>query len=135
MALGKTFRRPRGKKLILLIEDDSDLIEMYKMKLELEGFSVLIFQDGKHALKIMRDTKPDLVLLDILMPGKDGFSILKEKAACHLREIRNIPVVVLTNLASPKDRARGKELGAKDWWIKAFLTPSEIAQKVKKILN
>lgn len=131
----KPFKRPGGKKYILLIEDDNDLMEMYKMKLENEGFFVLFSIDGKQGLKAIRDTHPDLVLLDILMPVKDGFDVLEAKKACSLPEVRDIPVVVLTNLASPDDQAEGKRLGAKDWWIKAYNTPAEVAEKVKKFLK
>lgn len=131
----KPFKRPDGKKYILLIEDDKDLVEMYKMKLESEGFFVLVFHDGKEGLRAIRDTHPDLILLDILMPVKDGFDVLEAKNKCSLPGIKEIPAIVLTNLASPDDQAEGKRLGAKDWWVKAYNTPAEVAEKVKKFLS
>lgn len=131
----KSFVRPNGKKYILLIEDDKDLSEMYKMKLESEGFFVLISSDGKQGLRAIRDTRPDLILLDILMPVKDGYDVLEAKNKCSLPEVRDIPAIVLTNLASPDDQAEGKRLGAKDWWIKSYNTPAEVAKKVKKFLK
>lgn len=131
----KPFKRPEGKKYVLLIEDDKDLIDMYKMKLENEGFFVMVARDGKEGIRAIRDTRPDLILLDILMPVMDGFDVLQAKNKCSLPEVRNIPVIVLTNLASPEDQAEGKRLGAKDWWIKAFNTPAEVAEKVKRILS
>lgn len=134
-APAKPFKRPNGKKYILLIEDDKDLVEMYKMKLESEGFFVAVSPDGKQGLRAIRDTRPDLVLLDILMPVKDGFDVLEAKSTCSLPEVRKIPAIVLTNLASPDDQAEGKRLGAKDWWIKAYNTPAEVAEKVKKYLS
>jgi DNA-binding response OmpR family regulator len=134
-APAKPFKRPEGKKYILLIEDDKDLMDMYKMKLENEGFFVLVAPDGKKGLRAIRDTYPDLVLLDILMPVMDGFDVLEAKNKCSLPEVRDIPAIVLTNLASPEDQAEGKRLGARDWWIKAFNTPAEVAEKVKKILS
>lgn len=134
-APAKPFKRPAGKKYILLIEDDNDLVEMYKMKLENEGFFVLVSCDGKQGLRAIRDTHPDLVLLDILMPVKDGFDVLEAKNKCSLPEVREIPAIVLTNLASPEDQAEAKRLGAKDWWVKAYNTPAEVAQKVKKFLS
>ncbi|MDP3057030.1 MAG: response regulator [bacterium] len=134
-APAKPFKRPEGKKYILLIEDDKDLMEMYKTKLENEGFFVLISQDGKQGLRDIRDTRPDLVLLDILMPVKDGFDVLEEKGRCSIPGVKEIPAIVLTNLASPDDQAEGKRLGAKDWWIKAYNTPAEVAEKVKKFLS
>lgn len=131
----KPFNRPKGKKYILLMEDDKDLAEMYKMKLESEGFFVLVSEDGKEGLCAIRDTHPDLVLLDILMPTNDGFDVLEAKNKCSLPGVRDIPAIVLTNLASPDDQAEGKRLGAKDWWIKAYNTPAEVAKKVKKFLK
>lgn len=131
----KPFKRPVGKKYILLVEDDKDLMDMYKMKLESEGFFVMIAPDGKQGLRAIRDTRPDLVLLDILMPVQDGFDVLEAKIKCSLAEVRDIPVIVLTNLASPEDQAEGKRLGVKDWWIKAYNTPAEVAEKVKKFLS
>lgn len=125
----------KSKYTILFIEDDITLAEMYKMKLENEGFNVIISPDGKDGLKAIRDHKPDLVLLDILMPTKDGFDVLADIGKCPLPDVRNTPVIVLTNLASPDDQAEGKRLGAKDWWIKAFNTPSEVAEKTKKFLR
>ena len=108
---------------------------MYKMKLENEGFNVTISPDGKDGLKSIRDYKPDLVLLDILMPTKDGFDVLADINKCPLPQVRSTPVIILTSLASPVDQEEGKRLGAKDWWIKAFNTPSEVAEKVKKFLK
>jgi two-component system response regulator VicR len=127
--------RDKNKKYILLIEDDSSLAEMYEMKLEREGFVVSVLSDGKESLKAIRDLHPDLVLLDILMPRKGGFDVLKEKARCPLSEIKNIPVIVLTNLASPDDQAEGKRLGAVDWWIKAYYTPGNVAEMIKKFFK
>lgn len=131
-APSKPFKRPVGKKYILLIEDDKDLVDMYKMKLENEGFFVLNSSDGKQGLRAIRDTRPDLVLLDILMPVKDGYDVMEAKNKCSFPGVREIPVIVLTNLASPDDQAEGKRLGVKDWWIKAYNTPAEVAEKVKK---
>lgn len=129
------FKRPEDKKYILLIEDDEDLMDMYKLKLENEGFFVMVSHDGKKGLRDIRDTHPDLVLLDILMPVMDGFDVLEAKRKCPLPGIKDIPVVVLTNLASADDQEEGKRLGAKDWWIKAYNTPAEVAEKVKNILS
>jgi DNA-binding response OmpR family regulator len=125
-----------GKKYnILMIEDDSSLAEMYKMKLEASGFGVVVSPDGKYGIKAIRDHHPDLVLLDILMPGRDGFDFLSDKRKCPVPEIQRVPVIVLTNLASPDDQAEGKRLGAADWWIKAYNTPAEVAQKVRNFLK
>lgn len=129
------FKKDKAKKYILMIEDDGDLAEMYKMKLEKEGFVVLLSCNGKQGLKDMRDIRPDLVLLDILMDKKDGFDVLAEIQKCPLPFMKDIPIVALTNLASPVDQEEGKRLGAADWWVKAYNTPAEVAKKVKKFLK
>ncbi len=128
-------KKDKTKKYILMIEDDTDLAEMYKMKLEKEGFVVLLSPHGKQGLKDIRDIRPDLVLLDILMDKKDGFDVLTEIQKCALPNVKNIPIVVLTNLASPVDVEEGKRLGARDWWVKAYNTPAEVAKKVKDFLK
>lgn len=120
---------------ILIVEDDPDLTEMYKAKLEADGFKVSVATDGKAGLKAMRDLKPDLVLLDILIPKKDGFDVLAEKNKCKISEIKDIPVIVLTNLSSPIDIEAGRKLGAKDWLVKAFNMPSEVSATVKSYLE
>ena len=116
---------------ILMIEDDSDLTEMYKTKLETDGFTVAVAKDGKTGLKAMKDTQPDLVLLDILLPKKDGFDVLEEKNKWKDEKLKNIPVIVLTNLSSPLDIEAGEELGVKEWLVKANNMPSEVSQKVE----
>ncbi|MBU3965207.1 response regulator [Patescibacteria group bacterium] len=129
------FKKDKTKKYILMIEDDGDLAEMYKMKLEKEGFAVLLSRNGKQGLKDIRDIRPDLVLLDILMDKKDGFDVLAEIQKCPLPHVKNVPIIVLTNLTSPSDQEEGKRLGARDWWVKAHNTPAEVASKVKKFLK
>ncbi|MDD5431343.1 MAG: response regulator [Candidatus Pacebacteria bacterium] len=129
--------KPAAKAMpaILIIEDDINLAEMYKTKLDSEGFKTTISPDGKDGIKAIRDLKPDLVLLDILMAKKDGFDVLSSIGRCPIPEVKNTPVIVLTNLASPVDQEEGKRLGARDWWIKAFNTPAEVANKVKEFLK
>jgi len=129
------FKKDKSKKYILMIEDDGDLAEMYKMKLENSGFAVVLSPHSKQGLKDIRDLRPDLILLDILMDKKDGFDILAEIQKCPLPYMKNIPIIVLTNLASPSDQEEGKRLGARDWWVKAYNTPAEVAAKVKKFLK
>lgn len=120
-----------NKKKILLIEDDVDLSEMYKMRFAASGFEVRAASDGEKGLDEMRKFNPDLVLLDIVMPKKDGFDLLEEiQGAADGDMIKKIPIVILSNLASPIDMMEGKRLGAKDWWTKAFNTPTQITQKV-----
>lgn len=118
------------KKKILLIEDDNDLSEMYKMRFLANDFEVKTAPDGQKGLEDLKKFVPDLVLLDIVMPKKDGFDLLEEVQNGDSEEIKKIPIIILSNLASPIDVMEGKRLGARDWWIKSFNTPTQITQKV-----
>lgn len=117
-------------KKIALIEDDVNIREMYKMKLEIEGYNVICADDGEKALKVIKEESPDLVLLDILMPKKDGFEVLKELKNSQDSDIKSIPVVMLTNLSNREDIFEAKKLGASDYLVKAKVTPNEVADKV-----
>lgn len=117
-------------KKIVLVEDDVDIKEMYKTKLELSGYDVAVAEDGKAALDLIKKVKPDLVLLDILIPKKDGFEVLKEIKDSKDEKIKAIPIMILSNLSSKEDLAEAKKLGAFDYLVKAKITPEEIAQKI-----
>lgn len=122
-----------AKQTILLVEDDAFLAGMYVTKLQLEGFSVELASDGEQGLKLIRERKPGLVLLDIVLPKLSGFDVLKalkEDAAT-----RSIPVILLTNLGQRDDVSKGLSLGANDYLIKAHFMPSEVVEKVKKMLK
>lgn len=120
-------------KTILIIEDDQTILSMYDSKFQGEGFEVLKAEDGNEGLKIAKKNQPDIIMLDIILPQIDGFTVLaelkKDKAT------KNIPVVMLTNLGTTEDQKKGKKMGAEDYLVKASLTPAEISEKIKKILN
>ncbi len=118
------------KKKILLIEDDNDLSEMYKMRFIANNFEVRTAPDGQKGLEELKKFIPDLALLDIVMPKKDGFDLLEEVQNSDNEELKKVPIIILSNLASPIDVMEGKRLGARDWWIKSFNTPTQITQKV-----
>jgi DNA-binding response OmpR family regulator len=122
-----------GKNKIVIIEDEQMLAEMYATKLEIEKFQVLKAFDGKAGLELVRKEKPDLVLLDIILPKLDGFLVLKEikKDA----DLKNIPVLLLTNLGQESDVKKGNQLGANGYFVKANHSPAEIVEKVKQILK
>lgn len=122
-----------NKKRILIVEDDSFLSEMYAAKLEVEEFKVIIATNGEEALDKMRLNKPDLVLLDLLMPKKDGFEVLKEKFVDP--NIKDIPVIVLTNLSQKEQIKKCYELGANDFLIKAYFVPTEVIKKIRSLLS
>lgn len=122
-----------AKKIkILLIEDDPFLLSMYATKFELEGFEIISADDGEKALKTAGKEKPDIILLDVLLPKMDGFEVLKELKKNE--ETKAAPVILLTNLSQRDDVEKGLALGAVDYLIKAHFMPTEVVEKIKKIL-
>jgi DNA-binding response OmpR family regulator len=113
-------------KKILLIEDDADLFSLLKYNLEKEGFSMSGLQTGKGAIELCRQVRPDLILLDIMLPDSDGLDICKgiRKDA----DLAAIPVIFLTARASETDRIVGLELGANDYVVKPFFVRELIAR-------
>lgn len=118
---------------ILLIEDDNMLREMYSAKFGREGYEVHKSDNGSDGVKIAIEIKPDIILLDIIMPKMDGFAALKELR--KKEETQSIPVILLTNLGQDKDIEKGKKLGADDYFIKANHTPAEIVEKVREMIG
>ena len=118
---------------ILIAEDDSFLRNMYLAKLESEDFEVVLASDGEEALDKMKIEKPDIVLLDLLMPKKDGFQVLEEKSSNS--EIKDIPVIILSNLSQSEKIKRCYALGAKDFLIKAYFVPAEVIEKIKNLIS
>lgn len=118
---------------ILVVEDDDFLLQMYTTKLETENFKVLTAMNGNEALRTTEKDNPDLILLDLNLPEMDGFEVLKELKSKS--ETKDIPVLVLTNFAQKDDIDRCLDLGAEDYLIKAHFVPSEVIEKIKKILN
>lgn len=118
---------------ILLIEDDKFLRELIIQKLGKEGFDVTEAPEGETGLVKMKEVKPDLILLDLILPGIDGFEVLKRAKAD--KELASIPVIILSNLGQKDDVQKGTDLGAADYLIKAHFTPSEIVDKIKNTLN
>jgi DNA-binding response OmpR family regulator len=120
-------------KTILIIEDDKFLRELITQKLVKEGYDALMAIDGEEGIKKVREGKPDLVLLDLILPGIDGFEVLS-----RMKEDENlakIPVIILSNLGQREEVERGLKLGANDYMIKAHFTPREIIDKIKTILK
>jgi DNA-binding response OmpR family regulator len=113
-------------KKIVLIEDDADLYSLLKYNLEKEGFGVAGLQTGKGALELCRQTRPDLVLLDIMLPDSDGLDICK--GIRRDPDLASVPVIFLTARASETDRIVGLELGANDYVVKPFFVRELIAR-------
>ncbi len=121
------------KAFILLVEDDKFLRELLVRKLETVGFKVSAAVDGREALKKAKEELPDLILLDLVLPGIDGFDILKQIKEDS--ETSKIPVIILSNLGQREEVEKGLKLGADDYLIKAHFTPDEIINKVSGILG
>jgi DNA-binding response OmpR family regulator len=124
---------PKKKIKILIVEDEAMIADMYKLKMEETGFEVLLTDKGSEAINLAVKNKPNLILLDVIMPEIDGFAVLQE---LKLNEkSKSIPVFMLTNLGQESDIKKGKELGAHDYFIKSQHTPTQIIEKIKKFLN
>ena len=120
-------------KNILLIEDDQALAGMYEMKFREEGYEIDVAGDGEEGLERIRSNRPDLVLLDIVLPKKDGYQVLEEIR--NDEQIKDVQVFVLSNLGQNGEIEQGKNKGADDYFVKASLTPTQLVEKVKERLK
>jgi len=120
-------------RTILIIEDDKFLRELIAQKLIKEGFEISEAVDGEEGMKKVKEEKPDLILLDLILPGIDGFEVLARMKEDPV--LAAIPVIILSNLGQKEDVERGLKLGAVDYLIKAHFTPGEIIEKVKNALK
>lgn len=120
------------KKKILLVEDEEMIKTMYEMKLKQDGFDVVTASNGIECLEIIKKEKFDLILLDIIMPQIDGFSVLKELKEGKVKN--ETPVVMLTNLGTEDDRKKGESLGAVGYLVKSNMTPSQMSEKISQYM-
>lgn len=121
------------KKKILVVEDDSVLRDVLIAKLSKTGYIVSGAEDGEVAMDAMRKDKPDLILLDILMPKKDGMQVMEEINKDE--NLKGIPIIVVSNSGQPVEVERARSLGARDFLIKAVFEPNEVLEKVDIILG
>lgn len=133
MELIMTEEQPKKKAKVLIVDDDAFLAGIYATKLELEGFEVASARDGEEGVKVALEEKPDLILLDVLMPKLDGFEVLKRLKSEETT--KDIPVIMLTNLGQKEDVEKGISEGAVDYLIKAHFVPAEAVAKIKKVLK
>lgn len=124
----------RSKK-IMLIEDDEILRDLCATKLKKENYEVITAIDGQTGLQKIEEEKPMIVLLDIILPGMDGFEVLKEIRASKNATVAKTPVILLTNLGQESDIKKGETLGAEDYIVKANSTTEEIIDKIKKAIG
>lgn len=125
--------KPKPKQRILIIEDDFFVRDLYDRELAREGFEVSTAEDGAEGLLKVIEEKPDLVLLDIMLPKMSGLDVLKKLK--EKEEVKDIPVVLLTNLGQDNVIREGFSLGAIGYLIKAAYTPTQIIEEVKKFLK
>lgn len=119
-------------KRVLIVDDEPSLRALVRANLEVDGLEVIEAIDGIEGIKRMRESKPDLVLLDIMMPGKDGIEVLEEVAADP--DLRDIPILMLTAKGELEDMERGAELGARGHITKPF-DPEQMVRTVKAALG
>ncbi len=118
-----------SKKKILLVEDDKMLAEVYSDRLDLEGFDVLWVENGEDALSKALDYKPDLILLDVMMPKISGFDVLD--ILRNTKETADVKIVIMTALSQDKDKKMAKELGADDYLIKSQIVIKDVIDRIK----
>lgn len=120
-------------KKILLVEDDEFLSVLIKNKLLKRGVSVLYAKDGEEAIKVLEKNKPDLILLDLILPKMSGFEVMR-----RMREnpqIESIPIIVISNLGQPEDVQKGKNLGAIEYFVKAKISIDDLINNILNFFN
>ncbi|NQU83000.1 MAG: response regulator transcription factor [Parcubacteria group bacterium] len=119
-------------KKILLVEDEKTLLEMYEYYLSEAGFKVILSSNAKNGLKLAKKEKPDLILLDILLPGEDGIYFLEELR--KNKRTATFAVIVFSNYDVPKLKQKAFKLGAKDYLLKTSYTPKQVIEKISKYI-
>ncbi|HDL75084.1 MAG TPA: response regulator [bacterium] len=117
-------------KKVLLIEDEEIILKLLQKKLIDEDYNVLIARNGEQGLKMIKKIKPDIILLDIIMPKMNGFEVMEEISKDS--SIKKIPIIIISNSGQETELSRAKELGANDWLVKTEFNPQEVIKKVIK---
>lgn len=120
-------------KKILIAEDDKFLASAYKLKLTKVGFEIQIASDGNEAIEILKSFKPDLILLDLVMPVKDGFVTLEEIR--DMNEFKLTPILVASNLGQKEDVDRATKLGANDFVVKSDMSLDDLIKKINIMIG
>ncbi len=119
-------------KTVLVVDDENDIVQLIRYNLEREGFRVESARDGNEALKKAGEVKPDLILLDIMLPGKDGYEVIK--SLNQAERTANIPVIFLTAKSAEFDEVLGLELGADDYIVKP-ISPRKLVSRIRAVLR
>jgi len=119
---------------VLLVEDDPFLSSLLKNRLQKEGLEVNLAKDGEEALNSLKSAKPDLILLDLILPKKSGFEVMEEIRNDPQMQSQEVPIIIISNLGQPEDISRGQDLGAIEYFIKAKTSIDELVQKIKDFL-
>lgn len=119
-----------SSKKILLVEDEKIIIDLLERKLKEQGYAVIVARNGVEGLMKMAQEKPDLILLDIIMPQMGGFETMEKMQ--EDKELKEIPVIIISNSGQLVELDRAKALGVKDWLIKTEFDPQEVLDKVRK---
>ncbi len=115
--------------VVLIVDDEKNICELIRLYVEKEGFSALTANDGDEAIRVFKEKKPDIVLLDIMLPKKDGWQVCRE-----IRSMSNTPIIMLTAKGELFDKVLGLELGADDYVVKPFET-KELVARIKAVLR
>ena len=118
---------------VLIIDDEQELLNMYQQAFSSTGFESMIAENGEIGIKMAKDQKPNVILLDIIMPKMNGLDVLAEIKKDP--EIKEIPVILLTNLSEECSGEKAKELGAAGYLVKAETEPAQVVEFVKKTLQ
>jgi DNA-binding response OmpR family regulator len=118
-----------NKPVILVVDDDHKILRLLRIELNAQGFQVIMAERGKDALELIERQRPDLIVLDIIMPGMDGHEVLR-----RVREKSGVPVILLTAKGTDSDKIAGLELGADDYLSKPF-NPEELTARVRAVLR
>lgn len=120
-------------KSILLVEDDPFLVDVYTTKLREAGFEIDVAEDGAEALRKLKEKKPDLLVLDIVLPQIDGWTLLRKIR--ENPELKDLKTIIFSNLGQKADIEKALKLGAIDYLIKAHFTPGQVIEEIKKTLD
>ncbi len=114
---------------ILIVDDEANICELIRLYVEKEGYRAIIAQDGQKAMELFKTSAPDMVVLDVMLPGKDGWQVCRE-----IRAVDHTPIIMLTAKGETFDKVLGLELGADDYMVKPF-EPKELLARIKAVLR